>query len=346
MIGGKYFDLEQEADRLRLDLDWEQVVAGSELAILDEAQEFPEIFPRLRGAIDGDRDRTGRFLLLGSIAPGLMHRVSESLAGRLAIVHLSPLSLRELPEPDLELAWMVGGFPGSGTIHPERFPQWHRDYLALLSQRDLPNWGLPARPQMTDRLIRMTAASNGHLQNVSQLASSLGISAPTATQYLDFLEGVFLIRRLPAYSANLRKRLVKSPRLYWRDPGLLHAALGITTREGLLAQPWVGASWEGFVLEQILTTLDQLDRPHQAHHFRTSDRHELDLVLELGVERWAIETKLTSNPSRGDHERLRKTAELIEAGKRVLISRTTEEIFSDRDISCSLPAFIEHLAGS
>ena len=222
---GHYVDLEQEKDRLRLDLHWNDYMFGPNLVILDEAQAWPEIFPRLRGAIDQNRKRNGRFLLLGSVSPALMTKVSESLAGRLSLVELTPLLLTELPDKSLDDVWLYGGFADGGILLSENFPQWQRDYLALLTQRDLPNWGLPAKPQVTDKLLKMLAAVHGQLWNATQIAQSLGISHPTVNEYMNFLVDAFLIRRLPPYQANLKKRLVKSPRFYWRDSGLLHALL-------------------------------------------------------------------------------------------------------------------------
>lgn len=342
-FSAQYFDMEREADRLRLDVDWNTWVDSDEIIVLDEAQEWPELFPRLRGAIDADRGRYGRFLLLGSIAPGLMHHVSESLAGRLALVELSPLSLAELPEGSIEDLWLRGGYPELWARDASLFPSWHRDYLRLLSERDLPNWGLPAKPQVSQRLFRMLAAVHGQLVNASQLATSLGISAPTVRSYVDYLEGAFLVRQLPPYFTNLKKRVVKSPKCFWRDSGLLHATWGVSTRDELLAHPLVGSSWEGFVIEQILTQLRNLDRHVVPYHFRTSDGIEIDLVLDFGTERWAVKTKLTSNPGVDDMNRLRKAAQLIDASKRVLISRTSTALLDGDDLSSSLPSFLEYL---
>ena len=146
-LGGAYFDLEQESERLRLDLEWEKVAAGKELLILDEAQSWPDVFPRLRGAIDGDRKRMGRFLLLGSVSPSLMVQVSESLAGRLSLIELTPLLLSELEtKASQNRRWLCGGYPDGGVLEPKHYPQWQLDYLALLTQRDLPAWGLPVKP--------------------------------------------------------------------------------------------------------------------------------------------------------------------------------------------------------
>lgn len=352
-LGGRYFDLEQEADRLRLDLDWRALTAAvgtpaptqtsADLLVLDEAQSWPEIFPRLRGAIDLDRKRVGRFLILGSVSPALMRQVSESLAGRMALIELSPFLLQEVGEERLREAWLVGGFPDGGILERGRFPRWQNDYLSLLAQRDLPNWGLPAKPQTTERLLRMIAAGQGQLWNASRLGQSLGLSYATINSYLDYLEGAFLVRRLPPFHANLKKRLVKSSKVYLRDSGLLHALLRISREEDLLSQPWVGASWEGFVIQEILGFLSTLGAPSSASFLRTSDQYEIDLILEINAKLWAIEVKLTSQPSQGDIHRLEKTAGLIGADRVVLISQTAELVRDEKTISCSLPRFLEVL---
>lgn len=343
-IGGRYFDLEQASDRLRLDLEWDLAVAGPELLILDEAQSWPEVFPRLRGAIDGDRSRMGRFLLLGSVSPALMARVSESLAGRLALVAIAPFLW---PEVDGAIAlddlWLRGGYPDGCALASGRYPRWQLDYLTLLSQRDLPAWGLPARPEVTSRLLRMLAALHGQAWNASQLGQSLGLSYHTVNGYLDHLAGAFLIRRLEPFSANISKRLVKRPKVYWRDSGLLHALLNVPDRDALLAQPWVGASWEGFVVEQAIGTLDASGRAYHAFYFRTSDQHELDLILEIDGERWAIEVKLTASPGPGDLERLGRAADLIGAERRFLVSQTTRPAGDERRASLDLPGLLRLL---
>jgi hypothetical protein len=345
-LGGAYFDLEQEPDRLRLDLQWSTLAEGKELVILDEAQVWPEVFPRLRGTIDKARSRKGRFLLLGSVSPALMTHVSESLAGRLSLVELTPLLLNELPQAPLDSLWLCGGYPEGGILEPGRFPQWQRDYLTLLAQRDLPNWGLPAKPQMTQRLLRMVAASHGQLWNATQIGQALGLTYMTVNAYMDYLAGAFLVRRLLPYQANVRKRLTKSPRYFWRDCGLLHALLHVDSHDDLLAQPWVGASWEGFVIEQILGVLGQAGRQVEPWFFRTSDQHEIDLVLDFGKRRWAIEIKLTASPSPADLARLNKVADLIGADRRIVISRTPEVVSQGPQTSCNLPWFLEQLEPS
>jgi len=343
-LRGEYFDLEQESDRLRLDLEWDNLVAGKELLILDEAQAWPEVFVRLRGAIDRNRSRKGRFLLLGSVSPSLMTRVSESLAGRLSLVELTPFLLSELKSnSSRQRHWLCGGYPEGGVLQPKRYPQWQRDYLALLAQRDLPMWGLPARPQVTERLLRMLAALHGQVWNAAQVGQSMGLSYHTVNRYLDYLIGAFLVRQLPAYQANVRKRFVKRPKLYWRDSGLVHALLNVPDQRALLVQPWVGASWEGYVIEQSLGELSSQGRVFNAYYFRTSDQYELDLVLDFGRELWAVEIKLTASPSVDDMARLNKTADLIKASRRFLVSQTREVTGNERCLSCNLTTFLQQL---
>jgi len=342
-LGGLYFDLEQPGDRTRLDVEWDRVCAQRALVVLDEAQSWPPVFPRLRGAIDADRKRTGRFLLLGSVSPALMTQVSESLAGRLSTLELTPLLLWEAPAADVRAHWLRGGYPEGGALDAERFPQWQEDYLALLAQRDLPTWGLPARPATIDRLLRMTAAANGQLWNASRMGQALGLSHPTVNSYVDYLEGAFLVRRLRPYAANVRKRLVRSPKLYWRDSGLLHALLRVATYDDLLVQPWVGASWEGFVIEQVVSTLALAGRRFDPYFLRASDGHEIDLLLDLGRERWAFEVKLTSAPEPQDLARLNKVADLVRAKRRFLVSQTRESAFAERQVSCGLADLLAYL---
>ena len=343
-LGGIYFDLEQEPERLRADLEWDQLTVGKDLVVFDEAQSWPEVFTRLRAAIDRDRKRNGRFLLLGSVSPSLMIEVSESLAGRLALAELTPLLRTELEtDSSRQRLWLCGGYPDGGVLEPRSYPQWQLNYLSLLSQRDLPTWGLPSKPQTTDRLLRMLAALHGQIWNASQVGQSLGLSYQTVNSYMDYLEGAFLIRRLPPYQVNIRKRLVKSPRIYWRDTGLLHALLNVSDERALLAQPWVGASWEGFVIQQAIGELLCRGLNFSAYYFRTSDQYELDLVIDAGTELWAIEIKLTSSPSPADLAQLNKVADMIGAARRFLVTRTSKPAGDAYRASCNLPFLIEKL---
>jgi predicted AAA+ superfamily ATPase len=303
------------------------------------------VFPRLRAAIDADRSRNGRFILLGSVSPALMHSVSESLAGRMAVIELTPFLWTELTaRPMRSRLWLMGGFPDGGVRRPASFPQWANSYLRLITERDLPALGIPCTPQVTQKLLRMMAALNGQQWNASELGRSMGVNYQTVTRYVDFIEGAFLLRRLPAFHANLSKRLVKAPKIHWRDTGLLHATLGIDSDDALRHHPAVGASWESFVVEQALGTLAALGVPHSAFHFRTGDGYELDLVIESGRERWAIEVKLTSDPSPHDLARLEKCASMVSATRAILVSQVATDAGDKRRLSCGIERFLGEIA--
>ncbi len=319
-----YFNLEAPEERTRLDALWTEVMGGRKPVVLDEAQHWPVLFRRLRGEIDARRKENGRCVLLGSIAPSLMRDVGESLAGRMAVVELAPFSLGEVA--DVDRLWRYGGFPDGGVLGEGAYPVWQESYLRAMAERDLPDWGLPAKPMLTQRLFRMIAAEHGSLLNLSKLGQSLGLSHHTVSAYLDHLEGAFLIRRLPPFATNLRKRLVKAPKLYWRDCGVLHALLRVPPGDDLLAHPWVGASWEGFVIEQILTARAVRGESGDAFFFRSHDGHEADLVLEHGREREVVEIKLTSGPAPEDLTRLGTVAKLVQGTRQVLVCRVRDSI--------------------
>ena len=236
--------------------------------------------------------------------------------------------------------WLRGGYPDGGILAPSMFPEWQENYLEALATRDLPTWGLAAKPRQTLRLLAMLAAVHGQPLNASQLGASMALNHKTILSHCDFLEGAFLIRRLQPYFTNIRKRLVKTPRILWRDSGLLHALMGVTDLEQLYRQPWLGQSWEGFVIEQTLAALSASDRRTRPYFLRTSDGHELDLVLDWGTERWAVEIKLTSNPSSAMIDRLHKTADLIDATRRVLVCRIARKIETEQLLVASLPVWL------
>jgi hypothetical protein len=214
-----------------------------------------------------------------------------------------------------------------------------------MAERDLPAWGLPAAPVLTQRLFRMLATEHGAVLNLSKLGQSLGLSHPTVQSYLEYLEGAFLIRRLPPFEVNLRKRLVKSPRIYWRDSGLLHALLRLRPDDDLFAQPWVGASWEGFVIEQVLSVRRARDESLDAYFFRTHDGHEADLVLDLGREREVIEIKLTSGPTTEDLARLQQVAGMVRATRQVLLCRVKDSVTTGDRWVTTLPDYLRACAG-
>ena len=274
-----------------------EAAAGSRGLILDEAQAIPQVFAALRGMIDADRHRNGRFVLLGSAQPSLVRGVSESLAGRIAVVDLDPLSVCEAATGKRPCAWrelwLKGGFPDA--LRGE-FRDWWEAYLRMLLERDLPQYGVAADPVFLRRLLTMLAHQHGGLFNASALAGSLGVSYHTVQRYVDVLEAVFLVRRLSPWFRNVGKRLIKAPKVYLRDTGLLHHLLNIGSHDELANHPSRGASWEGFVIEDVLRRERVAHPGSQPWFWRTAAGAEIDLLLERGNLRTAVEVK-TGRPS-------------------------------------------------
>jgi predicted AAA+ superfamily ATPase len=335
-LKGIYFDLETESDRIKLDAQWPDIIDSDKLIILDEAQTMPEVFSRLRSVIDKQRKRMGRFMILGSVSPSLMLQVSESLAGRLGLLELTPFVLDELPKKPIDDLWLYGGFPDGGILDSSQYLHWQNDYITMLVQRDLPQWGLVAKPMTIQRLLRMIAAVHSQNWNASQIGSSIGLNYQTINNYLEYIQGCFIIRLLEPYAVNISKRIRKSPKIYWRDSGLLHALMQVRNIDDLFSQPWVGASWEGFIIEQLISNLKVADKVFNPYYLRTSDQYEIDLILDFGSRLYAVEVKLTSSPDSDDVKRFRKAADMIKADSCILISRTTDYIASDRFISANI----------
>ena len=277
--------------------------------ILDEAQCVPEIFASLRSLIDRQRRLNGRFLILGSAQPSLLRQVSETLAGRVGILELDPLTAHEagsgVPRRSWRDVWLQGGFPDAlrGS-----FRDWWESYLRTYVERDLPQLHVAADPLLLRRLLTMLAHAQGGLLNASQLGQALSVSYHTITRYLDILEQTFLVRRLPPYFRNVDKRLTKAPKVYLRDTGLLHHLLNIQSISELENHPVYGASWETFVIEDIIRR-ERLKNPHTQFYFwRTATGVEADLILDRGSERVAIEIKA----GRGDRpETIRSLASVV-----------------------------------
>jgi hypothetical protein len=294
--GSVYLDLETAADLARL-ADPARFLASrrDRLVVLDEVQNAPELFGELRAEIDADR-RSGRFLILGSASFRLL-RQSQTLAGRLAVVDMSPLLLAEITArfEDIERLWVRGGFPGSFTAGSDADAWgWRQDFVRHFLKVDLAAFGIAVDPPSMGRLWRMLAHLHGQLLNASALSRSLGVSAPTVGRWIDHLVDALVVRRLEPFHANLGKRLVKSPKLYLRDSGLLHALLGVADADALAGHPGAGASWEGFVIEQICA---RLPAHVPVSFYRTAAGAELDLVIEAGGTRIGIEAKLSSAPT-------------------------------------------------
>ncbi|MCC6309705.1 MAG: ATP-binding protein [Trueperaceae bacterium] len=281
-----------DRDVLRLDLELPSHVARladpelylgrytEALVVLDEIQRVPELFPVLRALVDADR-RPGRFLLLGSASPELLRQSAETLAGRIRYLELAPFTIDEVgrTQENLLRLWLRGGFPGSYlAASDEESSEWRSEFIRTYLERDVPALGIDLRAEPLRRFWRMLAHRHAQLWNASEMARSLGVSPPTVASYLDVLVGTFLARRLEPYQANLGKRLVKSPKVYMRDSGLLHALLDISDLDDLQGHPVVGASWEGFLIEQLLT----IDQPRDAAFYRTAAGAELDLVVSRG----------------------------------------------------------------
>ena len=294
-----YLDLESEADRARL-AEPELYFAdhADELVILDEIHRAPGIFEALRGTIDRGRREgkgTGRFLLLGSAAVELLAQSGETLAGRVAFAELAPLDVTEAGGERLDQLWVRGGFPDSFLAGSEPASlRWRRDFIRTYLERDIPQLGPRIPAETLRRLWTMLAHQQGGLLNSAQLARGLGVSGATVAHYLDLMVDLLLVRRLPPRLTNVGKRLVRSPKVYVRDSGLVHALLGLADKETVLGHPVAGASWEGLAIESLITVADGRAA---ASFFRTSGGAEVDLVLTWpdGHE-WAVEVKRTLAP--------------------------------------------------
>jgi predicted AAA+ superfamily ATPase len=314
-----YLDLESELDRAKL-ASPELYLAErlDKLVVLDEVHRVPGLFPVLRGLIDRARRsgrRSGLYLLLGSASLDLLQQAGESLAGRIAYRELTPFNAQELPQSEHTRLWVRGGFPESYLARtPAGSLRWRQDFIRTYVERDIPLFGGRVGSEALRRMWGMLAHQQGGLVNASVLARSLALDTRTVNRYLDLLVEMFLVRRLPPWHANLGKRLTKSPKLYVRDSGLLHALLGLPDEEALLGHPAVGASWEGFVLENLITAAGA---SASAHFYRTSAGAEIDLLLHWpGGESWAVEVKRSLAPKveRGFHvacEDLKPTRQLV-----------------------------------
>lgn len=291
-----YLDLENPGDlakvsnpTLFLDSLSEQTV------ILDEVQKLPTLFPVLRGIIDRNR-KPGRFILLGSASPDLIRDSSESLAGRIAYYELKPFIWSEIQSlTDYRAHWFRGGFPLSLLAPNDEFSGlWRQNFIRTYLERDLPLLGLNADPLLIGRLWQMTAHLSGNLLNMEMLSGSLGIHGTTVKKYLDFFESAYLIRRLQPFSINLKKRLVKTPKIYIRDTGILHQLLGINSSFDLAGHPSLGASWETYVIEQLVAILPDWA---QLYFYRTHQGTEVDLVITKGgIPEIILEIKYTTTP--------------------------------------------------
>jgi uncharacterized protein len=290
-----YLDLEKASDRAKL-VDPELFLKAhvDKTVILDEIQLMPELFAELRSLIDEQRE-PGRFILLGSASPDLIRKSADSLAGRIGYLELTPFYLGEIDSDELQKLWIRGGFPLSFLAKTERESQlWRQNFIKTYLERDLAQIGLSTDPRLVERFWMMLANAQGGIWNAESFAKALGITRPTVNRYLEFLEGSFMVRVLAPFHQNIKKRLVKSPKVFIRDTGLLHALTGIDSMDALANLLMIGPSWEGFVIEQIIATLRE---EYEYYFYRTHQGAECDLLLvKNGVVKTAIEIKNTLSP--------------------------------------------------
>lgn len=333
-----YLDLEFQKDYLKLE-DAETYLRQFEnhLVIIDEVQRKKDLFPVLRALIDLNR-RPGRFLILGSASPDLLRNSSESLAGRVAYHELTPFLLPELGKSfKIENVWMYGGFPDA-LMKRKFWLNWMNNYVKTYFERDLPSLGFPADSLTGERLWTMLAHYHGNLLNYAELGRSLELNINTIKSYIGFLRNAFLIRIIEPFYTNIKKRLVKSPKVYIRDSGIMHYLSGIENPEQLSGHPKKGASWEGFVIEQIIPLLP-LNR--KVWFYRTHDGAELDMVLTRGNRPVAsIEIKYGSDarPTRGNTEAMQT---LKTSHNYIIIKDEEDYLLSGGFRICGLRVFLD-----
>lgn len=287
-----YFDLEDPVSLARLDEPMTALRDLRGLVVIDEVQRRPDLFPVLRVLADRE-PLPARFLVLGSASPGFLRQPSESLAGRLETITLSGFSLSEVGADSQARHWLRGGFPRSFLApSDDDSAAWRQAFIQIFLERDLPLLGVGSAPATLRRFWTMLAHYHGQTWNAAEIARSLGIGETTTRRYLDLLEGVFMVRQLPPWHANLKKRQVKAPKVYIRDSGLLHTLLGIRSDKELLEHPKVGASWEGYAIENVINAL----QPEAAFHWATHGGAELDLLLLKAGRRIGVEFKRADAP--------------------------------------------------
>lgn len=288
----QYFDLENPLDLIRLKDPMLTLEDLTGLIVIDEIQRYPDLFPILRVLVD-QKNKKRKFLILGSASRELIQQSSESLAGRIHYMELSPFSFAETH--DLNKLWVRGGFPLSYLAKTENLSnQWRKDYIKTFLEQDIPNLGIKIPAQNLRRFWMMLAHYHGQLINSNELGNSLDISHITVKNYLDILTGTFMIRQLQPWHENISKRQVKTSKIYFRDSGVYHTLLNLNGYKELLVSPKLGASWEGFALESIIRSL-QVD-PQDCYFWATHNQAELDLLIIKGDKRWGFEFKHTKAP--------------------------------------------------
>ena len=344
-----YLDLESPEDLLKLSDPGSYLAShGDKLVILDEIQRVPDLFMVLRGLIDRNRAQgrtSGQFLLLGSASMDLLRQSSESLAGRISYIEMSGLNLLEVGEcrNDLQKLWLRGGFPDSYLATDDGSAMdWLEDLIRTYLERDVPQLGFRVPATRLRRLWTMLAHLQGEPVNYSKLGGNLEIDGKTVGHYIDILTDLLLVRRLEPWHANVKKRLVKAPRFYIRDSGILHRLLGIDDSEALLSNPVLGKSWEGFVLENIFSILP---RRSETYFYRTAAGAEIDLVIKLPAgEIWAVEIKHGVAPRLNKH--YSRICEDVGATRKYIVYGGEDEFpVGDHITVISLPRIMQRLQG-
>jgi len=288
--GAIYLDLEDPRDLAKLQDPLTFLEANHQALIcIDEVQMYPNLFQYFRSYLDNN-NRKGQLLLLGSASRDLIKQSAETLAGRISYIEISPFTADEVE--DVKTLWLQGGYPDSFYLAPDLSFDWRINYIRTFLERDIPQLGFNIPAEALRRFWTMLAHLNGSVMNLSKLASSMGVSAPTIKNYLDILEGTFVIRRLPPFFTNTKKRLIKSPKFYIRDTGLIHCLLGIESYNDLLGHPALGNSFEALVISSMLEKFSRYD----ASFYRSSSGAEIDLILEKGNKKIAIEIKSSATP--------------------------------------------------
>jgi predicted AAA+ superfamily ATPase len=346
-IDSIYLDLEAPEDLLKLS-DPTSFLSGhaDKLVILDEIQRSPELFLVLRGLIDKSREqgrRAGQFLLLGSASIDLMRQSSESLAGRISYIEMSGLNLAEIDrnQQHRQTLWLRGGFPDSYLAADDDVAMdWLENLIRTYLERDIPQMGFRVPAARLRRLWTMLAHLQGETINYSKLASNLEVDAKTVSHYIDILTDLLLVRRLEPWHTNVKKRLVKSPRYYVRDSGILHRLLGINSYDTLLSNPVLGKSWEGFAVENILSVLPSRA---ESYFYRTAAGAEVDLVIKMpSSEIWAIEIKHGVAPKIGKH--YSQTCDDVGAAHKYILYGGDDEFAVRNDVKIiSLSGLMERL---
>jgi predicted AAA+ superfamily ATPase len=302
-----YLDLESEQDLAKLNQPELYLKEHTDkLVILDEVHRAPGLFPILRGLIDSQKragKKTSQYLLLGSASPDLLKQSGESLAGRIAYLELTPLLASEIEPKDMESLWLRGGFPDSFLADSEeQSVLWRQNFIRTYLERDVPQFAPRISTETLRRFWGMLSNAQGTLINVAQLAGNLGIDQKTAQSYMDLLIDLLMVRKLQPWHSNIGKRLVKSPKVYVRDSGLVHSLLSISNKEALLSHPIIGQSWEAFIIENLTATLPNGAIPY---FYKTSGGAEIDLIIAWpNQEIWAIEIKRSLQPKveKGFHQ--------------------------------------------